>query len=75
MLESRAHPLLQWTSHGRHNILVEELDAAALYGKSSDQWFQIDREERALMIAHMQITRLLGKLNEYDFHKEWKAPK
>ena len=56
-------------------MLMVEMDAAHHYGKLYDEWFSIDTEERALMIAHLQITRIMTALDEYDRSREWKPPK
>lgn len=66
MLDKRLHKVLRRTSHFVHNILIDELEAAAAYHLPPTAWFAVPRHDRALMVAHLRATRVIEAINNYD---------
>lgn len=66
VIDNKLHKVLRRTSHFSHNLMIDELEVAAVHGLTPSAWFAIPHEERALMVAHLRATRVIEAINNYD---------
>ncbi len=66
MLERQSHPALRQRSRFRHNVVLEEMEAAAMWGVAPTDYWLLSRDDRKVMTATLRARRIIDAISAWD---------